>query len=154
MGGFFQNLIIRFRRFMQGRYGSDNLSLFIISLALLFWIVNTFLGRRILVLSLIPTFLIAIYFFRMFSQNIQARYNENTRYLMIKNKVLGLFKGKGSGAGSARSGNRPGAGGNTASATHKIFLCPGCKQKVRVPAGKGKIEITCPRCGNHFKRRT
>jgi len=146
MGGFFQNLILRFRRFMQGRYGNDNLSFFLYALALIIWIINTLLGRRILVLTLLSALLLAICLFRMFSRNLQARYNENTRYLTLKNKLLGLFKGKGAGGRTAQSGG--------SAHTHKIFFCPACRQKVRVPAGKGKIEITCPKCGNHFKRRS
>ena len=38
--------------------------------------------------------------------------------------------------------------------THKIYRCKGCGRKIRVPKGKGKIEISCPLCGNKFIRRT
>lgn len=38
--------------------------------------------------------------------------------------------------------------------THKIYRCKGCGRKIRVPRGKGKIEISCPLCGNKFIRRT
>ena len=38
--------------------------------------------------------------------------------------------------------------------THKIYRCKGCGRKIRVPRGKGKIEITCPLCGKKFIRRT
>ena len=34
--------------------------------------------------------------------------------------------------------------------TYRVFGCPGCSQLLRVPKGNGRIEITCPRCGNVF----
>nr|MBQ6242380.1 hypothetical protein [Lachnospiraceae bacterium] len=152
MGGFFNNLMMRFRRFMQGRYGVDNLSRFLMALAMLLWIVNIFFGFQNTVLAIIVAVLLILVYIRMLSKNVQARYNENTRYLMLKNKVLGIFRGKGSG--SAKSGSGSGRGYTSADTGHKIFSCPACRQRVRVPSGHGKIEITCPKCGNHFKRRT
>ena len=35
-----------------------------------------------------------------------------------------------------------------------FFRCPSCKEVVRVPRGKGKIRITCPRCGYAFEKKT
>lgn len=34
---------------------------------------------------------------------------------------------------------------------YKIFKCPNCSQKLRVPRGKGKITISCKKCGTEFK---
>ncbi|MBQ6075235.1 MAG: hypothetical protein IJK86_03685 [Lachnospiraceae bacterium] len=152
MGGFFNNLMMRFRRFMQGRYGIDNLSRFLMAFALILWAVNILFGFRNVILSVLVAVLLVLVYVRMFSKNIQARYNENTRYLMLKEKLLNIFRGrKGSGSQNGRSG---GASGHAADTGHKIFACPACRQRVRVPSGRGKIEITCPKCGNHFKRRT
>ncbi len=36
----------------------------------------------------------------------------------------------------------------------RFFNCPMCKQRLRVPRGNGKVEITCPNCGNRFIRKT
>ena len=33
---------------------------------------------------------------------------------------------------------------------YKFFTCPSCKTTLRVPRGKGKIEIVCRRCGSRF----
>ena len=37
---------------------------------------------------------------------------------------------------------------------HRYFDCPKCHQMVRVPRGKGKISITCPRCREKFVKKT
>ena len=37
---------------------------------------------------------------------------------------------------------------------HRYFDCPKCRQPVRVPRGKGKIMITCPKCKERFQRKT
>ena len=37
---------------------------------------------------------------------------------------------------------------------YKIFKCPKCGQKLRVPRHKGKIAIHCRKCGEEFIRKT
>ena len=37
---------------------------------------------------------------------------------------------------------------------NRYFICPRCRQTVRVPRHKGKIAITCPKCKERFERRT
>ena len=37
---------------------------------------------------------------------------------------------------------------------HKYFTCKNCKTICRVPVGKGKIVITCPKCGAQIHART
>ena len=75
-------------------------------------------------------------YFRIFSKNIARRQAENAKFLELTAPIRGFF-GK-------KSGDK----------THRIFQCPQCGQKVRVPKGKGKIEITCPNCRNHFIKRS
>ena len=37
---------------------------------------------------------------------------------------------------------------------NRYFNCPKCRQTVRVPRGKGKISITCPKCREKFIKKT
>ena len=78
--------------------------------------------------------------FRTFSKRTQARAAENYRYFVCKNKVLGWFR-----RGKARWQDRK---------THRYFRCPQCRATVRVPKGKGKIRITCPKCRHQFVKKS
>ena len=173
--GFFNRLGQRFRQFMVGRYGTDNLSRFMLVLAFICMIVNLFLRSKTWILSAAVWVLLILVYLRMFSRNIQARYNENTRYLMLKEKIVGPFRrnggqsgssynssygGYGSGSygayqnGSGSSSGTKSGGRYRSDAEHRIFRCPKCSQRVRVPRGRGMIEITCPRCSNTFRKRS
>ena len=37
---------------------------------------------------------------------------------------------------------------------HYYAICRNCRQTLRLPKGKGNIEVTCPKCGYHFDKRT
>lgn len=168
MRDFLQRMSDAYRRFMTGRSGSDQLSRFTLLLALVMLILNMiFRSRTSLFYWLVWVFLIITYF-RMFSRNIQKRYDENTRFLQLKEKVLGKLRGgRGGNAGgsvkdsyryyqNAYDNARAGSGNQTmrSDKEHRIFRCPNCDQRVRVPRGRGKIEITCPRCGHKFIKRS
>ncbi len=157
MGNFFSRMRVRFQQFMVGRYGTDQLSRFMLLLAIIF-IILSYLFRGVWILSLLTWVLLILVNLRMFSRNIQARYNENTRYLLAKQKVTDFFRGKRNGSARNSYGTSGGSsssgGAYRSDAEHRIFRCPNCDQRVRVPRGKGKIEITCPKCGHHFTKRS
>lgn len=186
MKNFFDRVRRAWAGFMAGRYGNDQLNRFLIAMAFFFAILSL-IFRSVLVFHVLVWILLVLCYFRMFSRNIQQRYNENTRYLQIKEKIQIFFDDRfGSGRGSRSSGNRSGysggpnrsnygsgyrngsgsgyngygnAGPNRASAPrsdaeHRIFRCPQCDQRVRVPRGRGKIAITCPKCGHEFIKRS
>lgn len=136
----FQRLRESFARFMVGRYGMDHLGKFLVYFSLVLMVINLFFGGKVIY----GVALIALIFayFRMFSRNTNQRYKENLKYLELKNRVMGFFRGRGFGS---RAKQDP---------TKKIFKCPGCRQKVRVPKGKGTILITCPKCRTQFQKRT
>lgn len=121
---FFQRLGWKLRQWMQGRYGADALNLVLVGAGL----VCSLFGRN-MVLYLCSLAFLTLALLRMFSRNIPARRRENAW-------LLGLFR-------------RP-----ADAKTHRRFRCPKCHQKVRVPRGKGKIQITCPKCGEKFIKKT
>lgn len=130
----------KFIRFMQGRYGADKLSNFMTIAALVLLIVSMFLGAYGFILSALAVALIVLSYFRMFSKNIQKRYAENQKYLKATAKIRGFFA-KGKSYMQQRK-------------THHIYSCPNCKQKLRVPKGKGKIMITCSKCHTQFQKKS
>ena len=119
-----------FRRFMQGRYGNDKLNRLLIWVALGVSLSQLFIPHQPtrLALMTVSYILLGIAIFRMFSRNTYKRYQENRKYLRFWERL--------------RDRDR------------KYFDCPRCRQPVRVPRGKGKISITCPRCREKFIRKT
>lgn len=132
-----------FRRFMYGRYGTDQLSVFLLVLYLLLALVqmifrNTVVEMVSWALTLPVLFL---YVFRTLSKNVYRRQMENAKFLQIWNPVKGYFRFL-----KMKFQERHGV--------KKLFRCPKCHQTIRVPKGKGKIAITCPKCRFEFIKRT
>ena len=128
----------KFLRFMVGRYGMDQLNQFLTYVILVLLIANIFFHSVILDLAVLV--LIVILYLRMFSKNINRRWQENQRYLSWQFKVsqwMQKWKFR-----------------FTEGRKYKIFKCPQCGQKVRIPRGHGKVSIHCPKCGNDFIKRT
>lgn len=132
-----------FRRFMYGRYGTDQFSNFLFVIYVLLVVVQMIFRRTpaafaIMVVSYAVVF---YYFFRTFSRQIYKRQRENQKFMQLWNPVKGYFRYV-----KMRFQERGG--------TKKIFRCPKCHQIIRVPKGKGKIAITCPKCRFEFLKRT
>lgn len=127
-----------FRRFMYGRYGNDRLNQCLLIIFLICTILDIFISNvhfSILFTSWNFIILLCIYF-RMFSRNISKRYEENQRYLVLENRVRS-FLGKTRYIQQQRK-------------EFHIYTCPQCKQKIRIPRGKGRISVRCPKCGTEF----
>ena len=141
--GFFQKLRAGLIRFMYGRNGIDQLGLTVVWTCLILDILTMVLSRRLPLLGTILYWLSMaawVYaLFRVFSKNLNKRRGENQRF------VNWLWKMKSSrGAAKARHADKD----------HKYFTCKGCGAICRVPAGKGKIIITCPKCGAQIQGRS
>jgi len=123
---------------MIGRYGPDQLYMACLIAAVILALLAAIFGWWVLrVLS----YLFLIYaLFRMLSRNVYKRRKENDRFLRywwpVRTKITGFIRRIKS------------------SKTHAFFKCPACKNRLRVPKGKGKIQITCPKCGERFVKKT
>lgn len=132
----------KIQRFMTGRYGADELSR-VLSAGVLVCLVISMFASFLPVLSIfywISIVLVGYSIYRMFSKNVSKRYEENQKFLNWRYQA-------------AVKRNRM----KTRFAQRKIYRfykCPQCSQKVRVPKGKGKICITCPKCRTEFVKKS
>ena len=115
---------------MLGRYGGDKLNMAILGAGVAVCLISMLI--RIPVVNLAATLisygLMFWAIFRSLSRNTYRRYQENRRFLLLWDRIRDR--------------------------QHKYFDCPKCRQPVRVPRGKGKIAITCPKCREKFIRKT
>ena len=118
------------RSFMAGRYGTDKLNMTILGIGVAVCLVSMFIpsAKVNLVLTMISYGLMFWAIFRSLSRNTFKRYQENRKYLLFLDRVKDR--------------------------QHRYFDCPRCRQPVRVPRGKGKIAITCPKCKEKFIKKT
>lgn len=126
----------KLQQFMAGRYGVDSFSKFLMGVALVLCVLEIFIDSVMLNSWFI--LLVLYVYFRMFSRNYNKRYQENMKYLQIKNKVIAKFNSEKSLMKQRK--------------THHIYKCPTCSQKIRIPKGKGRICITCPKCKTEFTK--
>lgn len=124
----------KIRKFMTGRYGIDQFNRFLLGLALVSMIISIFAARVILYSAAV--LFLGFCYYRMLSKNFEQRYRENNRYLDFQNQFLSVFH-KGKNTLQQRK-------------VYHIYKCPACKQKIRIPRGKGRISITCPKCRTEF----
>lgn len=118
------------RHFMEGRYGTDKLNMAILGVGLVCAVITIFVGNPIvdLTLTVISYGCMIWAIFRSFSRQTYKRYQENRKFLMFIDRIKDR--------------------------NHRYFECPRCRQIVRVPRGKGKIAITCPKCREKFIKKT
>jgi predicted SprT family Zn-dependent metalloprotease len=125
-------------QFMQGRYGMDTLGNFLLWTGMILLILNIFIGN--VVLELLVWAMIIYTYFRILSRNYAKRNAENTWFL---EHTQGLREKWHRFVAHARIRK-----------THHIYTCPGCGQKIKVPKGKGRIAITCPKCRIEFTKKS
>ena len=136
----FRNWLVRF---MYGRYGQDALGRFLMGVCLVLCIVSIF-NSYVYIATLL---LIGVTYYRMMSRNFVARRRENERFLKMTSGIRRQF-------GKIMNSVRRNSVNSYERQNYKIFKCPQCKQKLRLPRHRGKIEIRCRKCGNQFIRRT
>lgn len=127
----------KLQRFMWGRYGNDRFNQFLMMVAMLLLIISLFGADVCYPLA----FVIMVYvYYRMFSKKIYVRAAENQKYLKYEMKVRSAFLKKKNEWQQRK--------------THRIYKCPNCKQKIRVPKGRGKIAIRCRKCNTEFVKKS
>ena len=126
----------KWKQWLQGRYGVDEYSRFLNILALIFVVPGLFFRQTLGLFPYIGLALVLYSLWRTFSRNIAARQREYYRYSakkkMLKDKWLEI-------AGTKE---------------HRYFRCPSCHAQLRVPKGKGKVRVRCPKCGHEMTKRT
>ena len=134
IGGFFRSLGAKLsaglRSFMTGRYGTDKLNMTILGAGVVICLLTVFVPWQPvdLLLTAVSYGLMFWAIFRCLSRNTYKRYQENRKYLTMVERLKDR--------------------------EHRYFDCPRCRQPVRVPRGKGKIAITCPKCKEKFIKKT
>ena len=134
IGGWLRQLGKKLRtglsRFMMGRYGTDKLNTAILLAGVAISILTAFIKNNALdmLLTLVAYGLMFWAIFRSFSRNTYQRYQENRKYLQLLDRIKDR--------------------------QHRYYNCPRCRQVVRVPRGKGKISITCPKCQDKVVKKT
>ena len=129
-------------KFMQGRYGVDQFSNCLIWTGVAVSLLAVVFRNQILVML---SWLLIIYaYIRIFSKQINKRYKQNQFFLDKTYGLRSIF---------ANLKYRIKYGKNGAP-SHHIYKCRKCGQKIRIPAGRGKIMVTCPKCKYQFKKRS
>lgn len=127
-----------FQRLMYGRYGVDALNNTMLAACVVLMLLSRVFRQGWL--NLLSIALLVLCYLRLFSRNINARYLENQKFLTAVQPVRKWFGGV-----RQRFRDRK---------THRYFNCPNCGMTLRVPKGRGKINITCPKCRAQFIKKT
>ncbi len=128
----------KFIRFMYGRYGMDSLGRFTIIAGVAAMLLAGW--NNSMILSLLSWSCIIYSYFRMFSRNIYRRASENQWYLRHTSRLRSAYYRQKNLMAQRK--------------THHIYKCPACRQKIRIPRGKGRIEIRCPKCNTTFIKKS
>ncbi len=126
------------QRLMSGRYGLDQLNYGLLFLGMGLTLFGRLLKMPALtMLSYVPYLLLL---FRMFSRNHNKRRMENNRFFKVWFPVKQWFQ-RAAQRGREREHFR-------------FYHCPKCHILIKVPKGRGKIKIKCPKCAHSFMKKT
>ncbi len=126
------------QRFMYGRYGFDELSKVALAATLVLMVVSLFTKNRFI--YLVSLILLVFSYWRALSKNTKKRQQENRKFLSIRYRGVARW-----GKWKERQAQKK---------VYRFYKCPGCGQMVRVPKGRGRICITCPKCQVEFIRKS
>ena len=126
------------KRFMTGRNGIDQLSIALLVVSMLFSVLSLILQSHILDSIYIAA--IIFFFFRVLSKNIAKRYQENKKFLEYWNPIKNKVNSKKNRLKNSRY--------------YRYYNCTDCNQTLRIPKGKGKVVITCPKCSTKISKKS
>jgi len=78
--------------------------------------------------------------YRVLSKQLQKRRLENERFMMLFSRMDSFMEEMSRKIRDLKD--------------YKYFKCPNCGQKLRVPRGKGTVQVTCFHCHTEFKKKT
>lgn len=129
------------QKVMTGRYGVDEFSRFLNILAMVFLVLFMLLNNSLGSFFWLLTMATLIWsFVRILSRNTYRRRAENNAYLTARYNLTRKLSGLRQRLKQKRY--------------YRFYKCPKCGITTRVPKGKGKIRITCPKCGEIFQRKS
>lgn len=122
--------------FMRGRYGVDEFSKFLMMLGFIMIILASLTGNS--GVNLLGFLAMGFAYYRALSRDYYKCSGQNRKYLMLRNRLGGSWQGQ-----IRRFKERK---------IYRFYSCPSCSQKVRIPKGRGKVKITCPKCAAEFSK--
>ena len=123
---------------MYGRYGNDELTKFLMILALILMVVSWLPNLGLVYFVALALMIWSL--FRSFSRNLEKRRRERERYLKLRKPFADFFK-----LSKNKWRDRK---------THVYFKCKRCRAVLRVPKGKGSIVVICTRCKDRIEKET
>lgn len=129
---------------MGRRCGLDELNNLIMLVGFLYVVAALFTKNKIFLL--VGAAFVVLCYLRVFSKNVAKRKKENDFYMRYMGKVvlearllklMIRMKGK-----------------SLLDKEYVYFVCDQCHQVIRVPKGKNKVNIRCPKCDHTFVKRT
>jgi len=128
----------KIQRFMAGRYGADQLGQVIMGISLVLLVISMF--SRWNIFYVLALGLMIYEYYRMMSKKVSKRYEENQKFMNLRYRAVVKWNQKKEHFRQRK--------------IYHFYKCPSCKQKIRVPKGKGKICITCPKCKTEFIKKS
>lgn len=128
----------RIQRFMMGRYGADQFGQLLMGISVVFLLISLF--SRLDIFYILALGLMGYEYYRMMSKQVDRRYEENQRFMNWRYRIVVKWNRKKEHFKQRK--------------VYHFYKCPSCRQKVRVPKGKGKICITCPKCKTEFIKKS
>lgn len=128
----------KIQHFMMGRYGADQLGQLLLGCSVIFLLISLF--TRLDIFYILALGVMGYEYYRMMSKQVERRFAENQKYLNWRYQLVVKWNRKKEHFKQRKF--------------YHFYKCPSCKQKVRVPKGKGKICITCPKCKAEFIKKS